>query len=171
MPRRLTESSRRDAANQPTSTTYEDSKGGSVIPQSAVCSRASVGTRPGGAISACQAQPHRALRVGRRDLQGMPGHERLDGQGTRRALTTARPSSVPGAIARTGKLAWNQRHSPAWHSGVVDTIARRMPGPGRSRAGPTGSYRCRMSDGSLGLAPSLPSPCWATSHAILLGTP
>lgn len=40
--------------------------------------------------------------------------------------------------------------------------------PGAIRRGADWLLSLQNADGSLGLAPSLPSPCWATSHAMLL---
>ncbi len=65
------------------------------------------------------------------------------------------PSAEPTALACLGL--WSCRsHSPP--------EARR----GAIQRGADWLQTLQKADGSLGIAPSLPSPCWATSHAILL---
>ena len=100
--------------------------------------------QPGGAqLRTCEAQPYRTARVGDRDQQRTPGHERLDGQGTSMNCCDCETAPAPGAIAMTGARARNRRRWPAWVSGAVGVIRRRRPGAGRSSGGLTGSKRCK----------------------------
>ena len=115
-----------------------------------------------------QAVPDCPGQVGDRDLQRTPGHERLDGQGTKRTAATATTAPAPGAIAidrgpsvEPTALAclglWSCRsHSPL-------EIRREA-----IQRGADWLQTMQKADGSLGISSALPEPGWATPHAMLL---